>query len=140
MGVNFCSLRPKYLSRKKLLHLNQYLTCHLGRSIITHQLQNCGCHISQNTILNALHAVRNNNDRHRIQRVSRIRRAIGIKYIIGITVVGDNHYIVAILNRSLTTQPEHSSTVSTAFSTALYRPVWPTISPLAKFKQIRSNF
>lgn len=110
--------------------------CRLGNS---HNLQDGWSDISQNTVIQSLSLfVGHPNARHRIQRMSRIRSTVGIDSIVGISVIGNNQYIVTIgLSGS---HNLFDATVDRCYCllVAAYTPVCPTISPLAKFRQTKS--
>ena len=68
--------------------------CRLGNS---HNLQDGWSDISQNAVIQSLSLfVGHPNARHRIQRMSRIRSTVGIDSIVGISMIGNNQYIVTI--------------------------------------------
>lgn len=66
----------------------------------SHDVANRGSYIGQNTIFDpCVLVLRHINERHRIQRVSRIGCSIGILGIVGITVIGyDNHFVTVGLS------------------------------------------
>ena len=65
------------------------MSCHFGRLRQSHNVANRGSYIGQNTIFDpCVLVLRHINERHGIQRVSRIGCSIGILGIVGITVIG----------------------------------------------------
>lgn len=90
---------PAYHHRRSLL-FQQIMSCHFGRLRQSHNVANRGSDIGQNTIFDpCVLILRHINERHGIQRVSRIGCSIGILGIVGITVIGyDNHFIAVCLS------------------------------------------
>ena len=84
-----------------LLILHQRLTGHLGRLLQAHKVEHRGCYVCQDTIIDLRYPIRHNNDRHGIQRVGGIGRAIGVDSVVGITVVSNLNNLVATLLGSL---------------------------------------
>ena len=73
------------------------------------------------------------DERHRVERVGGVRRAVLLEHLVGVAVVGgDDAGAAACRAPPRRRSPRHASTVSTAFTAAWITPVWPTMSALAK--------
>ena len=100
--------------RVPLLKFHQRMSCHGFGLFEPHQVEDRRGYVGQDTVADRFHAVGNHDDRHRIERMSRIGRAVGIDRIIGVAVIGDLHDLVPIATALAT----HASTAFTAFSIA----------------------
>ena len=77
--------------RVPLLKFHQRMSCHGFGLFEPHQVEDRRGYVGQDTVADRFHAVGNHDDRHRIERMSRIGRAVGIDRIIGVAVIGDLH-------------------------------------------------
>ena len=93
------------------------MSCHGFGLFEPHQVEDRRGYVGQDTVADRFHAVGNHDDRHRIERMSRIGRAVGIDRIIGVAVIGDLHDLVPIATGRLD-DFGHTSTAFTAFSIA----------------------
>ena len=67
------------------------MSCHGFGLFEPHQVEDRRGYVGQDTVADRFHAVGNHDDRHRIERMGRIGRAVGIDRIVGVAVIGDLH-------------------------------------------------
>ena len=73
------------------------------------------------------------DQRHRVERVGRVRAPVRLEHVLGVAVVGVTTHAPPARHRPrATTSPRQPSTVSIARTAAGITPVWPTMSGLAK--------
>ena len=73
------------------------------------------------------------DQRHGVQRVRRVGRAVRLEHVVGVAVVGGHHaHAAALVDGRDHLRRGSASTVSTAVTAAAITPVWPTMSALAK--------
>ena len=70
---------------------------HVGRLLQSHDMEDGGSHVGQTTVLHCGRIVVGHIDeRHGVERVSRVGRSIGVDGVVGITVVGDDNGLVVV--------------------------------------------
>ena len=70
---------------------------HVGRLLQPHDVEDGGSHVGQTTVLHRCRIVVGHIDeRHGVERVSRVGRSIGVDGVVGITVVGDDDGLVVV--------------------------------------------
>ena len=67
------------------------MSCHGFGLFEPHQVEDRRRYVGQDTVADRFHAVGNHDDRHRIERMGRIGRAVGIDRIVGVAVIGDEN-------------------------------------------------
>lgn len=72
------------------------MSCHGFGLFEPHQVEDRRRYVGQDTVADRFHAVGNHDDRHRIERMGRIGRAVGIDRIVGVAVIGDLHDLVPV--------------------------------------------
>ena len=60
------------------------MSCHGFGLFEPHQVEDRRGYVGQDTVADRFHAVGNHDDRHRIERMSRIGRAVGIEAIVSV--------------------------------------------------------
>ena len=119
-------------------HRHEDAARHFGRDRLAHEREHGRGDVGEDAVFNTLDAVGDDEDGDRVERVGRVGRAVGVDGVVGVAVVGDLDDFVAVVARGVDDGACAGVDGDDGLFNRVVDAVWPTMSPLAKLRQMKS--